>query len=368
MRFGPKGGSAKLAYPSRHTIIVREEIMKRRFMASAAGAAAAIAATLMLAGPTFAKDQHVVGYNVSTLANPFFQGMTKGVEEGIARHPDLKLINTSANGDAATQTNQVLDLINQHVSALILNPISADAIVPIVKQANKKGIPVFTLDRGAACGKCQVNFLETNNEALGKEGADFIAKQLKARYGAVKGNVVDLEGLLGTTAGDEREKGFSEEFKKLSAKNPDLKLIARQAADFDAGKAFNIMTQLLAGHSQIDAIFNGNDDNAVGAMRAIKQANRFKPIGDKAHIIIIGIDGTEQALTAIRNGDMDATISQNPLTMAAQSVDYVEKYLSGGKKAIPQHQFWPHLLLTKDNIDGPEAKKYGLWGDEMAKK
>ena len=71
-------------------------------------------------------------------------------------------------------------------------------------------------------------------------------------------------------------------------------------------------------------MFNGNDDNAVGAMRAIKQANRFAPIGDAKHIVIISIDGTEQALTAIRAGQMDGTLSQNPLTMAAQSVAYVE--------------------------------------------
>ncbi len=343
--------------------------MKHRAMMKAMGVAAAVTAGLALGvAPASAADQHVVGYSVATLANPFFQGMTKGVEEGMARHPDLKLINTSANGDAATQTNQVLDLINQHVSALILNPINANSIVPIVERANKAGIPVFTLDRGAACGKCQVNFLETNNEALGQEGARFIADKLKERYGEIKGNVIDLQGLLGTTAGDERERGFTEEFNKLSAENPGLKLIARQAADFDAAKAFNIMTQLLAAHSQVDAVFNGNDDNAVGAMRAIKQANRFKPIGDKDHIVIIGIDGTEQALTAIRKGDMDATISQNPLTMAAQSVDYVEQYLNGDKASIPQHQFWPHLLLTKENIDSPEAKKYGLWGDAMAGK
>lgn len=343
--------------------------MKHRVTMGAVGTAAALSAALALwAGPAAAQDQHLIGYSVATLANPFFQGMTKGVEEGIARHPDLRLINTSANGDAATQTNQVLDLINQHVEALILNPINADSIVPIVKRANKLGIPVFTLDRGAACGDCQANFLETDNEALGKQGADFIADQLKARYGEIKGNVVDLEGLLGTTAGDSREKGFTEEFDKLAKANPGLKLVSRQAADFDAGKAFNIMTQLLAANSQIDAVFNGNDDNAVGAMRAIKQANRAKPIGDKDHIIIIGIDGTEQALTAIRTGQMDATISQNPLTMAAQSVDYVEQYLNGDKSKIPQHQFWPHLLLTKDNIDSPEAKTYGLWGDAMANK
>ena len=64
---------------------------------------------------------------------------------------------------------------------------------------------------------------------------------------------------------------------------------------------------------------------------------------------------------------MDATLSQNPVTMAAQSVAYVEQYLHGDKTKIPAHQFWPHLLLTKNNIDSAEAKTYGLWGDEVTK-
>ena len=322
--------------------------------------------SFVLSSTTAMAADYTVGLSVATLANPFFQGMTKGVQKGVAQHPDLRLVNTSANGDANTQTNQVTDLIDRHVSALILNPINANAIVPVVKEANRKGIPVFTLDRGAACGSCQVNFLETDNEALGKEGADFIAARLKDRYGRVKGNVVDLEGLLGTTAGDEREKGFATEFAALQKNDPDLKLVARQAADFDADKGFNITTQLLAAHADIDAIFNGNDDNAVGAIRAIRQADRFAPIGSPHHIVVIGIDGTEQALSAIRKGQMDATLSQNPLTMAQQSVRYVEDYLHGDKSAIPAHQYWPHLLLTKANIDGDAAKDYGLWGDQVS--
>ena len=307
----------------------------------------------------------MIGYSVSTLANPFFQAMTAGVKSGVSKDPALGVINTSADGDANTQANQVLDMINQHVVALVLNPISADAIVPVVRRANKLGIPVFTIDRGAACGDCQVNFLETDNVAMGREGADFIADRLKQRYGSVKGNVIDLEGLLGTTAGDAREKGFATEFATLQKSNPDLKLVARQAADFDAGKAFNIMTQLLAANPTVDAVFNGNDDNAVGAMRAIKQANRFAPIGDAKHIVIISIDGTEQAVTAIRNGQMDGTNSQNPLTMSAQSVAYVEKYLHGDRN-IPRHQFWPHFLLTKESLQTPQAKAYGIWADQIA--
>lgn len=319
------------------------------------------------AAKSVAAKKFVIGYSVATLANAFFQAMTKGVVDGTAKFPDLTLINTQATGDASTQTNQVLDMINRHVDALILNPINANAIVPVVKQANKKGIPVFTLDRGAACDSCQVNFLETDNVALGREAADWIAGKLLSRYGTIRGNVVDLEGLLGTTAGDEREAGFSAEFNKLAKTHPGLKLVARQEAQFNQEKAFNEMTDILTAQQQVDAVFGANDDNTVGAERAIKQANRFYPIGNARHILVIGIDGTEQALTAIRNGQQDATLSQNPLTMAAQSVKYVEMYLHGAKSMIPRHQYWPHILLDKQDLNSPTVQKYGLWGDEVTK-
>ena len=340
--------------------------MNRREFIVASGAVAT--AVALVDAPAFAEGKAIkVGYNVATLANPFFQGMTKGVVDAAAKFPGMTLLNTNANGDANTQSTMVVDLINQGVSALILNPINANAIVPVVEQAKKKGIPVFTLDRGAACGPCQVNFLETDNVALGREGAQFIIDRLKARYGKIQGNVVDLVGLIGTTAGDDRDKGFMEVFNKAVAENPGLKLIARQEGQFDQEKSFNLMSQIMAANHDIDAVFNGNDDNAVGAMRAIRQAGRNVPLDDPKHIIIVGIDGTEQALTAIRKGEMDATLSQNPLTMASQSVKYVDQYFNGDKAKIPAHEFWPHILLTKANIDSPEVKAYGLWADEVTK-
>ena len=171
---------------------------------------AAVSVTTML--PSLSRSasqkQLKVGYNVSTLANPFFQGMTKGVVDAAKQIPGMTLLNTNANGDANTQASMVVDLINQGVDALILNPINDSAIVPVVQQASKKKIPVFTLDRGAACGDCQANFLETDNVAMGREGARFIAEQLKKRYGTIQGNVVDLVGLIGTTAGDDRDRFY----------------------------------------------------------------------------------------------------------------------------------------------------------------
>ncbi len=340
----------------------RGETMDRRGVISGGVGLALTAALPGLARAAPGKPIRI-GYNVSTLANPFFQGMTKGVVDAAKRFPAMTLLNTNANGDANTQASMAVDLINQGVDALILNPINANAIVPVVQQADRKKIPVFTLDRGAACGDCQTNFLETDNVAMGREGARYIAEQLKKRYGKIQGNVVDLVGLIGTTAGDDRDKGFMDEFKAIAADNPGLKLVARQEGQFDQEKSFNLMSQIMAANPQIDAVFNGNDDNAVGALRAVRQASRNVPIGDPKHIIIIGIDGTRQALTAVRKGDMDATLSQNPLTMAAQSVKYVDMFYNGDRSEIPAHQFWPHILITKDNVDSPEVKSYGLWSE-----
>ena len=337
---------------------------RREFLTLAGGVALT---SLLPGGFAWAAGKPIkVGYNVATLANPFFQGMTKGVVDAAKQFPQMTLLNTNANGDANTQSTMVVDLLNQGVDALILNPINANSIVPVVERAHKKNIPVFTLDRGAACGDCQTNFLETDNVAMGREGAQFIIDSLKKRYGGkIQGNVVDLVGLIGTTAGDDRDKGFMEVFNKAAAENPGLKLIARQEGKFDQETSFNLMSQIMAANSQIDAVFNGNDDNAVGAVRAIKQASRAAPLGDPKHIIVIGIDGTRQALASIRKGEMDATMSQNPLTMASQSVKYVDQFFNGDKSKIPAHEFWPHILITKETIDSPEVKAYGLWGEQV---
>jgi len=122
-----------------------------------------------------------------------------------------------------------------------------------------------------------------------------------------------------------------------------------------------LMTNILQANPQIDAVFGANDDNTVGALKAIEAAKRSTPVGDAKHIIIIGIDGTGQALQAIRDGKIDATISQNPVKMASKAVDF-STLASQGQKVEPR-VYYPNLLITKTNIESKEVKEYGLWGD-----
>jgi ribose transport system substrate-binding protein len=276
-----------------------------------------------------------------------------------AKKQGFTLKETNANGDASQQFNDAINLLNQNVDVLILTPIDSNGITPAVQQANKKGVPVFTLDRGSSGGTI-TSFVETDNVAAGKQAAEWIGEQLKSRYGSPKGNVVDLQGLIGTTAAKSREDGFQEGMKAL----PDAKIVANQEGGFDQEKSLNAMTNILQAQPQIDAVFGANDDNTVGALRAIDGANRYKPAGDPQHIFIIGLDGTAQALDAIRQGKQDATISQNPIKMAERSLGFVKDLMVDGKK-VPAHDYWPTILITKDNIESKEVQDYGLWSAEV---
>jgi ribose transport system substrate-binding protein len=327
--------------------------------ASASGAAMANAAPAASGSDTGASGGKAkIGFSVSTLNNAFFVGLKLGVEKG-SKTEGFELVQTNANGDAQQQVNDAINLLSQGVNALVLNPIDSKAIIPAVQKANQMGVPVFTLDRGSDGGKV-TSFVASDNVALGATGAKWIADQLKARYGSPKGNVVDLIGLVGTTAATDREKGFSDEI----AKYPDIKVVARQEGGFDQEKSLNAMTNILQKFPQIDAVFGANDDNTVGAEKAIDNAGRYKPLGDKEHILVIGADGTAQALSAIRAGKQDATISQNPIQMAAKSLSFISDYEA--KKDVPANYAWPTLLIDKSNIDSDEVKQYGLWSLQVS--
>ncbi len=331
----------------------------RRFALRTLLATAVTALAFPVVNPSYLHAQEgkklTIGVSVPTLSNPFFVGMDRGAR---TRGSELgyNIVAPNAQGDMATQINQMEDLITKKVDVLIICPINAKAVVPAVKKANAAKIPVIALDRGSDGGEL-ASFIETDNVELGRKGADFIADKLKQRYGSPKGNVVNLQGLRGTTAAESREKGFMEGLKKY----PEIKLVSSQAADFDQEKALNLSMNILQANAKIDAFFCANDDNAIGALKALESTKRFRPMGDSGHVIIIGIDGTAQALQAIREEKIDATISQNPVKMASKAVDFATDLKAG--KTIEAKVYYPNLLITKTNIDAPETKTYGLWGD-----
>lgn len=283
------------------------------------GTAALVIVTLALSlgvGGLSAATMTTVGLALSTLNNPFFVDLRDGAqaEAGTAR---VALTVLDAQNDPAKQTSEIEDLIAKKVGVVIINPTDSDAIVPTVKKLNAAKIPVVTVDR-AANGGVVAAHIASDNVAGGRIAADYVAKRLHG-----KGNVVMLEGIAGSSAARDRGRGFREGI----ARYPGIKLVASQTADFDRAKGLSVMENILQAQKKIDAVFAQNDEMALGAVQAIEAAHRQK------EEFVVGFDAIADALKAIKEGKMAATVAQQPKVMGRLAVQAAATILKGGKVA-----------------------------------
>lgn len=296
-----------------------------------------------------------IGFSISTLTTEFFVAFYEGIERE-AEALGVDIIYQNADGDPAKQLDQVEQLIAREVDAIILSPIDTNGIIPAVKKANEANIPLIAFDRTTVEGEV-ASFVRSDNNEMAEASAQWLADQLNERYGEYKGNIVNLQGLMTSTPGQERDEGFQKVFEQY----PDINVIATQPADFRQDKGFDQMLSIIQANQgvKIDGVFGANDENALGALRAIKQQDLFYPVGDADHIFLTGIDGSAQALEAIENGEMDITASQHPIQSAEATVQLAVEQIYG--EETPKDIHWPFMIISKDNIDSDEVNEYGLW-------
>lgn len=251
-----------------------------------------------------------IGFAVSTQNNPFFVTMAKSVEEQAKKaNVDVKIVD--AQNDPAKQSNDVTDLIESKVDVLIINPVDSAAISNSVIAANKAKIPVITVDRSADKGEVTTH-IASNNVKGGEMAAEYIVKKL-----GEAAPVLELEGIPGASATRERGEGFH----KLADQK--LKVLAKQSANFDRTQGLTVAENMLQANPDAKAIFAHNDEMALGAIGAAKSAG--------AKLLIVGFDGTADGLKAIQDGEMAATIAQQPDKMGEMAVDTALKIAKGEK-------------------------------------
>ena len=270
-------------------------------------------------GISFAKSSKTIGLVVSTLNNPFFVTLKDGAAKK-AKALGYQLIVLDSQNDSAKELSNVEDLVQQQIDVLLINPTDSDAVVNAVKSANNAKIPVITIDRASNGGQV-VTHIASDNVAGGKMAAEFIAKQLKG-----KGKVVELQGIPGTSAARDRGKGFNDGLKAYSG----IKVVAQQGADFDRQKGLSVMENILQAQPELNAVFAHNDEMALGALKAIQAAKR-------TGILVVGFDAIDDAVKAVKAGQMAATVAQQPDLMGELGVTNADKVLKGQKveKAIP---------------------------------
>jgi ribose transport system substrate-binding protein len=275
-------------------------------------------------------DKPKIGLSVANLQADFFNQIKQSVTAEAAKQ-GVEVVVADARGDAATQVNQIEDFVTKKVDAIVYIPAGATAAGVPVKDAKRANIPIIAVDRNPPDEPANT-FIASDSVAAARTLGEHVAKLTGG-----EGQVAILQGQIGTTPEIDRNKGFAEAL----AKDPGLQVVAKQPADWDQDKGFTIAQNMLQVHPDISVFFGRADAMALGAAQAVRVAN----VGHK--VTIVGFDGDYAGLKAVRDGTVDATMTQQTQKMGRMAVQSAQTLISGGK--VPAQQLVPAFLTTKEN-------------------
>jgi ribose transport system substrate-binding protein len=249
--------------------------------------------------------------------SPFFNTLQDGATEA-ANRLNVELLTRDAGNDIATQNAQIQEMIDLGVNAILITAVDGTAVVEKIEAAAAAGIAVLTVDRSID-SDVVISHIASDNVAGGKMAGDYLAEVLEKQ-----GSVVELEGIEGTSAAQDRGAGFNEAI----AAYADITVIAREVADFSRAEGQTVFAQILADNPDIDGVFAHNDEMILGAILAAQEAGRA------GEITFIGFDAVDDAVTALEDGSLTATIAQQPAEMGRLGIENAVKQLQG--ETVPE--------------------------------
>jgi len=270
-----------------------------------------------------------IGLSVSTLNNPFFVTLRDGAQSA-ADEAGAELIISDAQNDTAQQQDDIQNFVTQQVNAILVNPVDSDAVVPAIEAANQANIPVIALDRGASGGELATTIASDN-----VQGGNLAGEELIRLVGS--GSVAQLEGTPGADPARDRGQGFQDAIDAQSA----VEVVASQSANFDRAEGLNVAENILQANPDIAAIFAQNDEMALGAVQAL---------GDSAgdDVKVVGFDATEDGLSAIQDGTMNATVAQQPAEIGSLGVENAISVING--ESVEENIPVEVQLVTPENV------------------
>lgn len=278
------------------------------------------------------KAEKIIGVSLLTKQHIFYKDLEEGLRNAASKYK-IKLIIQSGEFDLATQTSQIEDFITQKVDAIIVCPVDSSGIGSAINSANRAKIPVFTADIAAKEGEV-VSHIASDNVSGGRIAGEYMAKAI-----GKKGEIAIIDHPTVTSV-QERVKGFKEAISKY----PDIKIVAQPSAEGQRAKATDVTENLLQAHPNLKGIFGINDDSALGALAAVKGAN-------KKGIVIIGYDATPEAQQEILSGGpLKADVIQYPKKIGETTIETVVKYLEGEK--VPKWIPVEVGIVDKESLSG----------------
>ena len=264
--------------------------------------------------------------------NPFFKSEAVGAESR-AKELGYETLVLVHDDDANKQMELFDTAIARGAAAIVLDNAGADATITAVKKAKDAGIPSFLIDREInATGIAVAQIVSNNYQGAKLGGEEFVGLM------GEKGNYVELVGKESDTNAGIRSQGYHDVIDQY----PDLKMLARQSANWSQTEAFEKMESIIQANPAIKGVICGNDTMAMGAMAALKAAG-------KGDVIVVGFDGSNDVRDSILAGDIKATVLQPAYRIAQMAVEQADKYLKEGKTGLKEKQLMDCVLINKGN-------------------
>jgi ribose transport system substrate-binding protein len=283
-----------------------------------------------------------IGFSVYDMQYGFFQDMEKGTKEASeAAGYDYVLVDQKSS--ESTMVSATQDLIDQGINALIISPFKPDALGPIVDAAQAKKIPVV-VDHIGGGGTDYDLIVISDNDKGGVIAADQIAAVLKERPSAAK-KVASISCEPSAVYAARRNAGFEKRIKELG-----YTVVASLSANSKQEEGYKVAKDILSAHPDVAGIFCGNDPMAVGAAQAVADSGK----NGVKDVYVVGFNGDEIALQAIKAGQMGATIQQVPEEMGKMTVQLATKLMNGEKlqynNAEKREIYVPVKLITATDL------------------
>lgn len=298
----------------------------------------------------------VIGLSMPEIKTDGFTAMANCVKM-YADQAGVELLVADANNDAATQMSQIEDFITKGVDGIIMCPADSGALSAAVEKANTASIPVVCMDRSVTSGDITA-LIESDNVEHGYQAGLYMAEAAeKAGIALSDLKILELQGDLATSAGQERSEGFQ---KACTEKG--MTIVTSLPTYWDPDTSYNATLDAFQAYPEINAIFEASDSIMCAAVNsALDQLGKSFKVGEEGHIIVTTVDGCPVVLDAIRAGSVDATAVQSLLTFGQVAI---EKVIAAAKGEISvtanETQRLAPVKATIDNVESPD-----LWANAI---
>lgn len=293
----------------------------------------ALFAVTLVAGCAPKTETKTYGLFMSHMTNAFTIELSDAVK---AKAAELGVELTVYDGeqDPAKQISQLETAVTQGIAGIIIEPISVDGIVPAIKAATDAGIPVVIVNQAISDPTAASSFVGVSNVDGG-----VMEMQIAADEMGGAGNVAFLLGPMGSDAQVGRTTGYYD----VLANYPDINVVFEQTANWKTDEALTLVENWLQTGTEINAIVANNDGMAMGALKAVEDAQMLDTIK------VYGLDATPDALAAVKEGTLAATISQSTTAQGMTAMETCYKIVNG--ETVDAEILVSFTLITKDNVD-----------------